>query len=88
MDSSGCRADQSRYSIKVAVVTGQVRETVRRHNRHDHRVVRQESGRLADSGGDIHERCGECKDLDAHLRYYPQRRPEVDELSARRWELA
>jgi hypothetical protein len=65
MDSSRCIAGQSRYPIEVAVVPGKVRETVRPHHRHDHRVVGQESGRLADSGGGFHEWCGDGKDLDA-----------------------
>jgi len=34
----------------------------------------------ADSNGSIHQWCGDCEDLHAHLRYFLQRRSEVDEL--------
>src|SRR5271166_2735771 len=64
MDSSRCITGQSRYPIEVGIVTGKVREPVRLHNRHDHRVVGQESCGLADSGGGIHKWCGDCKDLE------------------------
>ena len=43
MGSSRCITDQSRYPIEVGIVTGKVREPVRHHDRHDHRVVGQES---------------------------------------------
>ncbi len=79
MDSSRCITGQSRYAIEVGVVTGKVRDAVRLHNRHDHRVVGQESCGLTESGGGIHKWCGDCQDLDAHLRDFLQRGPEVDE---------
>src|SRR5271157_4556373 len=78
MGSSWCITGQSRYPIEVGIVTGKVREPVRLHNRHDHRVVRQEPCGLADSRGGIHKRCGDCKDLDAHLWNSLQRGPVLD----------